>query len=42
VVAYLCGNPGMIAAAETRLRALGLPAEAIVTERYWASEQAAA
>lgn len=35
-VAYLCGNPGMIEAATGLLADLGLPPEAIVSERYWA------
>lgn len=34
-VTYLCGNPGMIAAATDVLTGLGVPPEAIVTERYW-------
>jgi ferredoxin-NADP reductase len=34
-VAYLCGNPGMIGSASAVLAALGVPPEAIVTERYW-------
>jgi len=34
-VAYLCGNPAMIAAVEPRLAALGLPADAIRAEQYW-------
>ena len=37
-VAYLCGNPGMIAAADTVLRRRGLPAEAIRSEHYWPLE----
>ena len=37
-VAYLCGNPGMIAAAEAVLRRRGLPAEAIRSEHYWPLE----
>ncbi|MGZ8438634.1 MAG: FAD-binding oxidoreductase [Candidatus Limnocylindrales bacterium] len=35
-VAYLCGNPAMIAAVEPRLAALGIPADAIRAEQYWA------
>ena len=35
-VAYLCGNPGMIGAAGAVLESLGVPPEAIITERYWA------
>jgi ferredoxin--NADP+ reductase len=34
-VAYLCGNPEMIVAAEGELRAYGLPDEAIHKELYW-------
>lgn len=34
-VAYLCGNPDMIVAAEQELRAYGLPGEAIHKELYW-------
>ena len=34
-VAYLCGNPGMIAAATRVLSALGLPDDAIRSEHYW-------
>lgn len=34
-VAYLCGNPAMIAAVEPRLAALGIPAGAIRAEQYW-------
>ncbi len=34
-VAYLCGNPAMIAAVEPRLAALGMPADAIRSEQYW-------
>jgi ferredoxin--NADP+ reductase len=34
-VAYLCGNPEMIVAAEQELRAYGLPEEAIHKELYW-------
>ncbi|MFZ9217906.1 MAG: hypothetical protein EBX81_01475 [bacterium] len=34
-VAYLCGNPEMIVAAERELTAYGLPAEAIHKELYW-------
>ncbi|MBI3748086.1 MAG: hypothetical protein HY262_04460 [Chloroflexi bacterium] len=36
-VAYLCGNPAMIAAVETRLTALGIPADAIRAEQYWSA-----
>ena len=35
VSAYLCGNPGMVAAAETALLAHGIPADDIHAERYW-------
>lgn len=34
-VAYLCGNPEMIVAAERELSAYGLPDEAIHKELYW-------
>ncbi len=34
-VAYLCGNPGVIAAATRLLAARGLSPDAIVAERYW-------
>ncbi len=34
-VAYLCGNPGMIAGAERVLTARGFTRDAIVSERYW-------
>ncbi len=34
-VAYLCGNPDMIVAADQELRAYGLPEEAIHKELYW-------
>lgn len=34
-VAYLCGNPAMIGTATDVLIDLGVPPEAIVTERYW-------
>ena len=34
-VAYVCGNPAMIAAVEPRLAALGIPADAIRAEQYW-------
>jgi ferredoxin--NADP+ reductase len=34
-VAYLCGNPAMIAAVEPRLAALGIPPSAIRAEGYW-------
>jgi ferredoxin-NADP reductase len=35
-VAYLCGNPDMVAAARRTLLELGLPADAIYHENYWA------
>jgi ferredoxin/flavodoxin---NADP+ reductase len=35
-VAYLCGNPGMIDGTRTLLREMGLPAEAIRSEEFWA------
>ena len=34
-VAFLCGNPAMIAAVTPRLAALGLPADAVRAEPYW-------
>ena len=34
-VAYVCGNPGMIASVEALLRGRGFPATAIRTEGYW-------
>jgi ferredoxin-NADP reductase len=34
-VAYLCGNPDMIIAAEATLLGLGLPEEAVKKELYW-------
>jgi ferredoxin-NADP reductase len=34
-VAYLCGNPEMIAAGERILAARGFPPDAIVSEHYW-------
>lgn len=34
-VAYLCGNPDMILAAEATLLELGLPADAVKKELYW-------
>jgi ferredoxin--NADP+ reductase len=34
-IAYLCGNPEMIVAAESELAAFGLPADAIHKELYW-------
>jgi ferredoxin-NADP reductase len=33
--AYLCGNPGMVAAAEMALLAQGIPPDDIHAERYW-------
>lgn len=36
-VAYLCGNPDMIAASRETLCGLGFPADAIVHENYWAA-----
>jgi ferredoxin--NADP+ reductase len=39
-VAYLCGNPAMIAAVEPRLATLGLPADAIRVEQYWTPRDA--
>lgn len=34
-IAYLCGNPAMIGSATEALAGLGMPADAIITERYW-------
>ena len=34
-VAYLCGNPAMIAGVEPRLASIGIPANAIRAEQYW-------
>jgi ferredoxin--NADP+ reductase len=34
-VAYLCGNPDMVARSREVLRSLGFPDEAIVLENYW-------
>jgi ferredoxin-NADP reductase len=34
-VAYLCGNPEMIAAGEGILAARGFPRDAIRSEHYW-------
>jgi ferredoxin/flavodoxin---NADP+ reductase len=36
-VAYLCGNPEMIAACTARLTVRGFPTSAIVSEQYWTS-----
>jgi ferredoxin-NADP reductase len=38
IVAYLCGNPAMIAAVEPRLAALGLASNAIRAEQYWTTD----
>ena len=35
LVAYICGNPGMIASVEALMLARGLPAAAIRSEGYW-------
>jgi ferredoxin-NADP reductase len=40
--AYLCGNPGMVAAAEIALLAHGLAPEDIHAERYWTAPVATA
>ena len=40
-VAYLCGNPAMIAAVTSALRRRGLPPDAIVSEQYWPDPGAA-
>ena len=37
-IAYLCGNPAMIAAVEPRLAELGLPEDAIRSEHYWTAQ----
>lgn len=37
-IAYLCGNPAMIAAATAVLRARGLPQENVRTEQYWTAQ----
>jgi ferredoxin--NADP+ reductase len=39
-VAYLCGNPDMIASAAATLAGLGLPDEAIIREHYWTAATA--
>lgn len=39
-VAYLCGNPEMIAAVERILEARGFPSDAIVSEHYWPGQPA--
>lgn len=39
-VAYLCGNPEMIAAGERILAARGFPPDGIVSEHYWPSQPA--
>ena len=36
-IAYLCGNPDMIAGSRETLCGLGFPADAIVHENYWAA-----
>jgi ferredoxin--NADP+ reductase len=41
-VAYLCGNPGMVAAAEAALAAAGFPAADVRAERYWVAAGAGA
>ena len=41
VVAYLCGNPGMVVAAEHVLRERGLSPGAVRTEHYWPLEDPA-
>ncbi len=35
VVAYLCGGPAMIDDVTSLLASLGVPVDAIVSERYW-------
>jgi ferredoxin--NADP+ reductase len=39
-VAYLCGNPEMIAAGERILAARGFPPDGIVSEHYWTGQPA--
>lgn len=39
-VAYLCGNPEMIAAGERILAARGFPPDGIVSEHYWPAQPA--
>jgi ferredoxin-NADP reductase len=39
-VAYLCGNPEMIAAGERILAARGIPPDGIVSEHYWPGQPA--
>jgi ferredoxin--NADP+ reductase len=34
-VAYLCGNPEMVALSREALQSLGLPADAVIHENYW-------
>jgi ferredoxin--NADP+ reductase len=34
-VAYLCGNPEMVALSRETLRSLGFPADAVIHENYW-------
>ena len=40
-VAYLCGNPGVIAATEAILARRGFAQDAIVSEQYWPAEPSA-
>jgi ferredoxin/flavodoxin---NADP+ reductase len=40
-VAYLCGNPGMVAATQTTLAARGMAPDDIHTESYWLDRTAA-
>jgi ferredoxin--NADP+ reductase len=40
ISAYLCGNPGMVAAAEAVLLEHGIPAADIHAERYWTAPSA--
>jgi ferredoxin/flavodoxin---NADP+ reductase len=37
-IAYLCGNPAMIAAVTAVLHARGLPQESVRTEQYWTAQ----
>lgn len=42
IVAYLCGNPGMVANTRDLLLGAGVPADAIRSEEYWVAGAAAA
>jgi NAD(P)H-flavin reductase len=41
-VAYICGNPGVIASTRVALASLGLPPESIRFEEYWPGQRALA